>query len=164
VIRDDGGSFRQAAWLFPAAFAGHVAEEAPGFTAWAQRHASERYTQRDFVHNNALGFAVTTGMTIAVTRLERAPLDLAYYSLIVTQQALFNALFHAGSTVAFREYSPGLITSLLMVPLWVRLTRAALAERRLTGRQALACTVAAGALHAHVIARQVFFLGVPERP
>ena len=44
---------RAAARLLPAAFGLHVLEEAPGFTGWARRHASERYTQRDFVRKNA---------------------------------------------------------------------------------------------------------------
>ena len=52
-------SFRRAAWTFPAAYLVDVAEEAPGFTAWARRNASERYTQTDFVRNNALGFVST---------------------------------------------------------------------------------------------------------
>jgi hypothetical protein len=31
-------TFGRAAWLLPAAFAIHIAEEAPGFAAWARRH------------------------------------------------------------------------------------------------------------------------------
>jgi hypothetical protein len=33
-------TFRRAACLLPAAFAVHAAEDAPGFVAWARRHAS----------------------------------------------------------------------------------------------------------------------------
>ena len=76
----------------------HVAEEAPGFTVWARRNASERYTHKDFVRNNALGFVSTGAATAAVTRSERRALGLVYYALVVTQQADFNALFHAGTT------------------------------------------------------------------
>jgi hypothetical protein len=155
-------SFRRLAWAFPAAYAVHVAEEAPGFTEWARRNASKRYTERDFLLNNALGFVSTTAATVAVTRAQRRTLDLAYYTLVVTQQAAFNAVFHAVSTVAFREYSPGLVTSVLHLPLWRRLTRAAVAERRLTKRDVVVCTFFAGILHAGVVARQVFFVGVPE--
>jgi hypothetical protein len=153
-------SFNRAAWTFPAAYVVHVAEEAPGFTAWARRNASERYTQKDFVRNNALGFVSAVAATAAVTRSERRALGLAYYTLVVTQQAVFNGLFHAGTTLAYREYSPGLVTSILTVPLWRRLTRAALAEHRLSRRDVLACTLVAGAVHAAVVARQVFFVGV----
>jgi hypothetical protein len=153
-------SFRKLAWAFPAAYAVHVAEEAPGFTAWARRNASPRYTNRDFLRINGLGFVGTVGATFAVTRARSRTLDLAYYSLVATQQAV-NAVFHSATTVAFREYSPGLITSVLTVPLWRRLTRAALAEKLLTKHDVVACTLMAAIVHAGVVARQVFFIGVP---
>lgn len=86
----------------------------------------------------------------------------AYYTLVVIQQAVFNAVFHAGFTLAFREYSPGLITSLPNTGLWRGLTRAALAESRVAQRDLSACIHVAGAVHAAVVARQVFFLGVTE--
>jgi orotate phosphoribosyltransferase len=63
--------------------------------------------------------------------------------------------------VAFGEYSPGLVTSMLTVPLWRRLTSAALAEKLLTRPDVVACTLLAGIVHAAVVARQVFFVGVP---
>ena len=31
--------FHRAVWLYPAALALRIAEEAPGFTKWAQKHA-----------------------------------------------------------------------------------------------------------------------------
>jgi hypothetical protein len=155
-------SFRKLAWAFPAAYAAHVAEEAPGFTDWARRNASLRYSQRDFARINALGFVSTLGATAAVTRRLSRPLDLSYYTLVVTQQALFNAVFHSTTAVAFREYSPGLVTSILTVPLWLGVTRAALIEGRLSKREVALCTLIAGVVHAGVVARQVFFIGVPE--
>lgn len=154
--------FEAIAAAFPAAFAVHVAEEAPGFTAWAQRNASDRYSQRDFVRNNALGFLGSVAATALIRRRESRSLMLAYYTLVVTQQALFNAAFHAATTVAFREYSPGLATSVLTVPMWRALTRAAIAEGRLSRRDVAACTTLAGAVHAGVVARQVFFVGVAK--
>jgi hypothetical protein len=81
---------------------------------------------------------------------------------VITQQAVFNAVFHAATTIAYREYSPGLVTSVLQLPLWRRLTSAALAERRLSPRDVVACTAVGGLVHAAVVARQVFFLGVPQ--
>ena len=99
--------------------------------------------------------------TVAITRSERRALGLAYYTLVLTQQAVFNALFHVGTTLAYREYSPGAVTSVLMLPLWRRLTRAARAESRLSQRDVIACTALAGIVHAAVIARQVYFVGLP---
>jgi hypothetical protein len=154
--------FRKLVWAFPAAYLVHVAEEAPGFVAWAQRNASPRYTERDFATINGLGFVSTAAATAAVARANRRARDLAYYSVVVTQQAVFNALFHSVTTVSFREYSPGLVTSILMVPLWRRLTRTALAEGRLSRREVAACLLVAGIVHGGVVARQVFFVGVPD--
>jgi hypothetical protein len=154
-------SFRRLAWAFPAAYAMHVAEEAPGFAAWARRHASPRYTDRDFLRINGLGFAGTVAATFAVTRARSRTLDLAYFTLVATQQAA-NAVFHSATTVAFRDYSPGLVTSMLTVPLWRRLTGAGLAEERLTKRDVVICVMLAGIVHASLVARQVFFLGVPD--
>jgi len=156
-------TFRGLAWAFPVAYLVHVAEEAPGFTEWARRNASARYTQRDFITNNTVGFLTTLAATAAVTRTPLRALNLAYYSLVVTQQAAFNAVFHVASTVAYREYSPGLGTSVLNVSLWRALTRSAIAELRLTKREAATCTLVAGIVHAVVVARQVFFVGVPHR-
>jgi hypothetical protein len=154
-------SFARNARLLSLAFAAHVAEETPGFTSWAKRNASERYSQRDFVRINAAGLLGTALATAAVTRSERRSVMLVYYTGILTQQALFNAVFHAGTTLAFREYSPGLVTSLLNAALWPRVTRAALADGRMRTRDLPACIALAGVLHAGAVARQVFFVGVP---
>ena len=44
---------RAALWAFPAAYALHVAQEAPGFVDWARRHASPSHSRVDFVRINA---------------------------------------------------------------------------------------------------------------
>jgi hypothetical protein len=64
--------------------------------------------------------------------------------------------------VTFLEYSPGLITSMLTVSLWRRLTRMGIAENRIGRRDVAACLLVAGIVHAGVVARQVFFRGVPD--
>ncbi len=121
--------------MFLGAFALHVLEEAPGFTAWARRHASERYTQRDFARNNALGLAITGAATYVLARPSRRRRFFGvYYSTILTQQALFNTVFHAATTVAWREYSPG----------------------------AVLASAIGGTIHAGAVAQQVFFIGVSE--
>ena len=150
--------------MFLGAFALHVLEEAPGFTAWARRHASERYTQRDFARNNALGLAITGAATYVLARPSRRRRFFGvYYSTILTQQALFNTVFHVGTAVAWREYSPGLITSLtLFLPLWWRLTRLALDDRLITRRGAVLASAIGGTIHAGAVAQQVFFIGVSE--
>jgi hypothetical protein len=144
-------------WLYPALLALHVGEEAGlDFTGWAQRHASPRYTKRDFVQINGFGLVSTALASALIRRSDNRALFFAWYSAVLTQQAVFNPVFHAGATLAFRDYSPGLASSLAFPPLWVRATRAALRERRL-GRGSLAAAVAlGGVIHATAVARQVF--------
>jgi hypothetical protein len=150
-------------WLSPAAFALHVLEEAPRFTAWAQRYASDRYTQADFIRNNVLGLALTVGATLIVWRFtSNRPIFFVYYSTVLTQQALFNTVFHAGSTVAFGAYSPGVVTALfLFLPLWYYLTRVALREGLLSRKSALVASLIGGLFHTGVVAQQVFFVQLP---
>jgi hypothetical protein len=153
-------SFGRAAWLLPAAFAVHVAEEAPGFTAWAQRHASARYTAGDFWRNNALGMAMSlaTAPVAAGTRDRRVA--YAWYTVVLTQQAVFNPVFHLATTAAFRTYSPGLATSLLFLPVWAGATRAGLREGLLSARGVGVGVAIAGAIHAAAVAQQVFHVDV----
>lgn len=149
--------FRRAVWLFPVAFAAHVAEEAPGFAAWVTRHGSSRYTQADFVRINALGMAMTLAGTALVARTRSRPAVFGYFALVLTQQALFNTLFHAGTTVAYREYSPGLFTAVGgCLPLWWRLSRLARREGLLTRSGAAAAGTIGGAVHAGAVLQTVY--------
>jgi hypothetical protein len=78
---------------------------------------------------------------------------------VLTQQTLWNPVFHAGTTLAWREYSPGLVTALtLFPPLWVSATRGALRAGRLNRRQVAAAVVLGGAIHAAAVADQVFHI------
>lgn len=154
-------SFSRASWTMAGVFALHVAEEAPGFASWARRNASPRYTDSDFAQINSLGLAITTLGTAAVNRWTGRRVYLGYHTFVLTQQALFNPLFHAGTTVAYAEYSPGLVTSVcLFWPLWWRITSIAMRDGRLSRRASLLSAVAAGAIHGAAVARQVYFVGV----
>src|SRR5688500_15413543 len=79
-------ALRQATWLLPAAFALHVLEEAPGFTTWVNRYASDRYTVDDFVRNNGLGLVMTVGATFLVARVRSRAVFFAFYAVVLTQQ------------------------------------------------------------------------------
>jgi hypothetical protein len=41
-------TFSRVVWFLPVAFALHITEEWPHFTAWAQTYASDQFTQRDY--------------------------------------------------------------------------------------------------------------------
>ena len=152
-------SFARTAWVLPAALALHVAEESPAFAAWARRNAWAGYTQRDFVRINAGGLAMTAVATWLVAR-RRGVSFVAWHAAVLSQQALWNPVFHAGTTVAYREYSPGLVTAVaLFPPTWVALTAAAVREGRISHRAVTVSAFLGGAVHAAAVARQVYGVG-----
>lgn len=153
----DSEPLRRSAWLVPAVFALHVAEEAPGFTRWARRHASPRYSQREFVRNNAAGLALTLAGTAALARRPTRPVVFAYFATVLTQQALWNTVFHAATTVAYRAYSPGLVSAVGgFLPLWWGLSRHARRAGLLPARAELGAAAIGGAIHATAVAQQVY--------
>jgi hypothetical protein len=155
-------TFARTAWVLPAALALHVAEEAPGFAAWARRNAWSGYMQRDFVRINAAGLAMTAVGTWLVTRTRRRAPFLAWHTAVLTQQTLWNPVFHAGTTIAYREYSPGLVTALGLFPAtWVALTATAVREGRMTRRAVAVSALGGAAVHAGAVARQVYGVGAP---
>jgi Protein of unknown function with HXXEE motif len=146
-------TFDRLLWLFPAAFAAHVAEEAPGFTRWAQQHARRDYTQREFIRNNLAGVLLTLAGTYAATRRPRRGARTVYAS-VLTQQAVGNALFHAATR------APGVATSVgLVLPLWALITRAGLRERVVTRRSLAASLLVGSAIHALAVRAQVYGRG-----
>ena len=73
-------------------------------------------------------------------------------------------VFQAGTTAAYREYSPGAVTALALFPAtWLALTGAALRERRISRRAVALCAVASAPLHATAVAQQVYGIGARRR-
>lgn len=145
----------RALWLVPPTFALHAVEEAPGFTRWLNRNISDEYSQADFVRNNLAGMAMTLAGTWMLAKRPGRSLVFLYFVAVVSQQGV-NGAWHAGTTAAYGEYSPGLVTGLLLLPLHWRLTRMAGAAGLLGPRSARAALLMAGAVHAQVLARQVY--------
>ena len=137
---------------------------APGFASWARRNAWDGYRDADFVRINAAGLAFTGLATLLVTRTRSRALFLAYHAAMVSQQALWNPVFHAGTTVAYREYSPGVVSAVMLFPAtWALLTRAAIREGRLTRRAAWLSAALGAPLHAAAVAQQVYGVGARRR-
>jgi hypothetical protein len=138
-----------------AALALHVAEETSGFAAWARRNTWTGYRTREFVAINAGGLTMTALAGLAVRREPR--LFGLWYAGIVSQQMLWNPVFHVGTTVAYREYSPGLVTAVALFPaLWWRETRTALRTGRLSRRGVAVAALAGGLLHLAAVRKQVY--------
>lgn len=139
--------FSTALLLSPLAYAIHHAEEhlVFNFRAWRLKY---------FPDNNALSTeAVLVILTVVglvyillhATVRTRVSAWVALLFLMATQ--VHNAFFHIGGTLAFSDFSPGLITAIaLYLPVnWV-IARTALAEGLVTPRQLGALFVGGGAL------------------
>ena len=149
--------FRRSVWLFPVVFLAHVVEEAPRFSAWARRHGSVNYARSDFIRDNSAGLGMTLLGTRLVSRNQTRPVVFGYFALVLSQQALFNALFHSGTTIAYREYSPGLATALGgFLPLWWHLTRLARREELISGSGSLLAAGIGAVIHLTAVAQQVY--------
>lgn len=124
--------FRQLVWLFPLAYALHVLEELPRFAAWAIRYANPGFTMRDYLTIHLTGIAVAVAAPLAIRYSSNRLVIFAFLTFVFTPAAFFNIVFHAGATVVFGAYCPGLITALTIYPVvFFLVSRSALRERLL---------------------------------
>lgn len=145
-----------------AVFALHVLEEAPKFTAWVNRHASDLYTQDDVARNNGAALVLAIDTTFLVSRVPNRPIVFLYYSTVLTQQALFNTAVPRRYHGSLSGPLTGILTGLvLFLPLWYYLTHLALGEGLLTRKSVVATAVIAAVIHTVVVAQQVFFVELP---
>lgn len=98
-------------WCVPLAFALHVAEELTGgFPAWASRHFASMTTLA-FAVGNGIGVGMFAYLAYGAVRFGGRWI----WFLMAAQWALFlNAGFHIGTTLLFGEYSPGVITNIVL--------------------------------------------------
>jgi hypothetical protein len=111
-----GLSFRGAVWLIPAAFVLHVTEEWPRFTAWANRYASDSFTQHDYVVIHLGGIAGSVLLAGLLATFPNRALVFLAFAFFVLPALFWNVVFHAGATVVFGAYCPGLVTAVCVYP------------------------------------------------
>ncbi len=100
-------------WANFAAFALHVMDETlmgGGFVAFIQRHFWSGFTGTDFFTANAVWLALIAISNILYDLLGAR---VAVLPLAFVWERVFNAIFHLGSTLGLKEYSPGLVTGTL---------------------------------------------------
>ena len=153
----DGFTFRQAVWLFPPAFLLHVVEEWPRFTRWAQAHASEQFTQRDYNTIHIAGVCASLLGAALVWRFPNPWMVSVFFAFIFVPGVFFNALFHAGASMLTRTYCPGVITAVLIyLPLSILLTGLGYAEDLLGPFTLAASLLIAGLFHTWEVGHNVF--------
>ncbi|MBL8755949.1 MAG: HXXEE domain-containing protein [Planctomycetes bacterium] len=123
------GARRLGAWVFPATYVLHLVEESccgATFPVWISRHAGVDFGMRAFVWLNLVAMAAMVGAVVVVQR-GRAPWMRIALGTIV----LVNGAAHTIGSVVTQEYSPGLVTGLLLwLPLGVVTVVAAWHRRR----------------------------------
>ena len=152
-----GLAFRQAVWLFPAAFILHVIEEWPRFVTWANRYASQRFTARDYAVIHLSGIVGAVFVAALLSWARPRPLVFLFFAFLFLPGLFWNVLFHLGATAVFRAYSPGLITALFVYPPVVYLvSRCAYREGLLSLGSWAAALVIGGLFHFWEVGHNVF--------
>jgi len=121
----------QIFWLPSAYFVLHTLEELPSFAEWVTRHFGP-YTTEDFVlpHVPLLLLVMLASQQAARHQRHGA---WAILAVAAWWQFALNALFHIGTTLLFREYTPGLVTATcLALPLTPYFLSRIRREQRLT--------------------------------
>ena len=121
-------------WVPTLVFLVHIAEELPRFPAWATRHFAA--TSRPwYVYSHVVLIALV--VTISAQAEAAEPRTLWPLIAVVVQWALgVNVLFHIVTTVLFKEYSPGLVTGVLVcIPATAYVSRSVVADQLLTTSQ-----------------------------
>ncbi|MCM3906313.1 MAG: HXXEE domain-containing protein [Pyrinomonadaceae bacterium] len=119
-------------WLFPITYLLHIAEEHCGgeaYSAYLLRLRGIQLSPARFLVAHAIGLALMIGGIILARRLQFPNL----LSVILGSVVLVNGLTHTTLSLAYTEYVPGLITSIL---LWIPLGIATLAGYKRTMREA----------------------------
>lgn len=106
------GNLGRDPWFVLTALVFHVAEEVPNFPQWATRHFGTT-SLTYFVLSHIPLFAA---VLYIVYQASRSVVDVVWvWLLIAVQSALAtNGVFHLLATLWFREYSPGVVTSVLI--------------------------------------------------
>ncbi len=139
--------FSTALLLAPLVYAIHHAEAHLflNFRAWRLKY---------FPDNNALSteailaILVSFGLVYIILHASvrtKVSAWMALTFLMATQ--VHNAIFHLGATIAFRDFSPGLITAILLyLPVNLLIARSALQEQWVSSRQLGVIFIAGGIL------------------
>lgn len=96
--------------FIPVGFLIHILEEYPQFPIWATKHFGT--TTRDWY---ILTHTILFLLVLFVTLLSIGKSHSGIFLAVATQTIIFtNGLFHVLTTYFFREYSPGVISSILI--------------------------------------------------
>lgn len=119
-------------WSNLAAFTAHLLDESMmggGFVTFIQTHFWAGFTSADFFTANAVWLSL---ITVSCLLYDGFGKRLAAIPMGFVWERCFNALFHLGSTLYLREYSPGLVTGVLFLIIFYLICRYALPREHLS--------------------------------
>lgn len=131
----------------PIAYAIHVLEESFGFPQWVNMNISVAFTTDKFRLNNLIFLIISIFLTLTVYRYPRR---IMLFCLLTWVSGLFfhNALFHIGGTLYFQDFSPGLISSVIIyIPLSFLILKSILREGQLNNLAILMSFIIGGVAH-----------------
>lgn len=150
-------TFVDALALFPVVQAAHVWEEWPGFPRWARRHASSRYTDREYLATHALAVASAIAVVLLVRSFPNRQVVFAVFALALGPGIACNAVFHLGATLISREDRPGAVTGLVLyAPLAMWLIVLIVREGLLSSTAVAVALVIASMCHTLEVGHNVF--------
>lgn len=138
-------------WLPTVTFVLHFLEELPGFALWASaRFAPTSQAEFAVVHIPLIWL-----VTVASYRawLSSTPTVWRFWATTFQWQFAFNAVFHLGSALVFREYVPGMVMAATIgLPATAGLTVGVLRMRLLRTRELLLAVLSGAVIAAMAIA------------
>jgi hypothetical protein len=132
-------------------------EEWPRFTAWTTRYASDRYTAGEYRLIHLTGIAGSLLAALVLARVPNRALTFLVFAFVVLPALVWNVLFHAGATIVFQAYCPGVITALALYPPVAAVVGAlAVREGRLSLAAGAGALVLGGIFHLWEVGHDVF--------
>ena len=150
-------SFTTAVWLCPIAFTLHVIEELPRFTPWVQRHINPYFTRRHYLNVHLAGIIVAVLVAFILWLFPARLLVFFCFTFFLTPSFFCNVFFHTGASIAYRSYSPGLLTALFIyLPLYALICKLAFPVGLMSGWWWLFSTILATCVHTLEVRHNVF--------
>src|SRR5262245_11203724 len=112
---------------------------------------------RDYLTVHISGVLVAVAAPLLIRYFPNRVAIFLFFTFVFTPAVFFNVIFHAGATVVFSAYSPGLITAMTIYPVtFFVVSRQALREHLLSSRAAPISFLLAGLFHAADVSHNVF--------
>jgi Protein of unknown function with HXXEE motif len=109
MSHSNSSNFKMLFWLPSLTFILHTLEELPEFPIWVSKHfSSMSVVEFSVIHIPLIWFVIWVSYRATATSSMPA---WRFWACAAQWQFAFNAIFHLGSSAAFSDYSPGMVTA-----------------------------------------------------